>query len=156
MNRTKTLQNYKFFRTFAEKLKANMSKIIKIVRKRPFTSLCLAAITGASMVPVPETPLSNVALMDKWVHFIMYATLSLAVTLDTWRELAAGKKKIQPWSWILPVVWGCLMELAQAYLTTCRSGDWLDALANTIGATIGCCAGIPLVWWLTRRYRGNS
>jgi VanZ family protein len=32
---------------------------------------------------------------------------------------------------------GGMIELAQAYLTTCRSGEWLDLLANSIGVVIG-------------------
>ena len=44
------------------------------------------------------------------------------------------------WLLLLPISQGCLVELAQAYLTTCRSGDWFDALCNTLGVLIG--AGI--------------
>jgi len=37
----------------------------------------------------------------------------------------------------LPIMQGILVELAQAYLTTCRSGDWFDALCNTLGVLVG-------------------
>ena len=56
---------------------------------------------------------------------------------------AAGNKKSNSssaWLLLLPISQGCLVELAQAYLTTCRSGDWFDALCNTLGVLIG--AGI--------------
>ena len=56
---------------------------------------------------------------------------------------AAGHKKSNSssaWLLLLPISQGCLVELAQAYLTTCRSGDWFDALCNTLGVLIG--AGI--------------
>ncbi|MBR3521683.1 MAG: VanZ family protein [Prevotella sp.] len=55
----------------------------------------------------------------------------------------AGHKKgnsSSAWLLLLPISQGCLVELAQAYLTTCRSGDWFDALCNTLGVLIG--AGI--------------
>ncbi|MBR6086758.1 MAG: VanZ family protein [Prevotella sp.] len=55
----------------------------------------------------------------------------------------AGHKKSNSgsvWLLLLPISQGCLVELAQAYLTTCRSGDWFDALCNTLGVLIG--AGI--------------
>lgn len=35
------------------------------------------------------------------------------------------------------------MELAQKYLTTYRSGEWLDALANSIGVLLA--AGVALL-----------
>ena len=40
---------------------------------------------------------------------------------------------------------GILIELAQAYLTTCRSGDWFDAVCNSIGVLLGSLAGY-LIW----------
>jgi len=55
----------------------------------------------------------------------------------------AGHKKSNSgsaWLLLLPISQGCLVEFAQAYLTTCRSGDWFDALCNTLGVLIG--AGI--------------
>ena len=57
---------------------------------------------------------------------------------------AAGHKKSNSssaWLLLLPISQGCLVELAQAYLTTCRSGDWFDALCNTLGVLIGAGIG---------------
>jgi len=57
---------------------------------------------------------------------------------------AAGNKKSNSssaWLLLLPISQGCLVELAQAYLTTCRSGDWFDALCNTLGVLIGAGIG---------------
>mgnify|MGYP000025902655 FL=1 len=45
-----------------------------------------------------------------------------------------------------------LIELAQAYCTTDRSGDWLDLAANAIGAL----AGIVLSGMLTRKMRKKA
>ena len=36
------------------------------------------------------------------------------------------------------------MELAQAYLTTYRSGDWWDFVANSIGVVIGVVLGLAM------------
>ena len=57
---------------------------------------------------------------------------------------AAGNKRSNSssaWLLLLPISQGCLVELAQAYLTTCRSGDWFDALCNTLGVLIGAGIG---------------
>ena len=43
--------------------------------------------------------------------------------------------------YIGPVAMSGLIELAQAYCTTNRSGDWLDLAANAIGALFGIALG---------------
>ena len=43
---------------------------------------------------------------------------------------------------IIASVYGGLMELGQAYLTTSRHGDWLDVYANSFGAL---CAFVLLL-----------
>jgi VanZ family protein len=45
---------------------------------------------------------------------------------------------------VYPILLGGLMELGQAYLTTCRNGDWLDFIANTIGAIIAIPIGAAI------------
>lgn len=90
----------------------------------------------------------------------MYGTLTLTI----WWEYT-GKHKRQYWDimkryrksrnfhWkdlliggmVCPIIMGGLVELAQAYLTTCRSGDWFDVLCNTLGVLLGCLIGTLLV-----------
>ena len=126
---------------------------MKYLRKQPLSILLIIAIWVVCMIPIPETPLNNVAFMDKWTHFIMYATVVIVISSEYGRR----SKRIQ-WSHylvgavLLPVVMGGLVELAQAYLTNgMRSGDWLDFLANSVGVLTGCIVGIPLAMHLTRR-----
>ena len=38
---------------------------------------------------------------------------------------------------IFGIIYGGLIELCQAYLTTDRTGDWIDFIANAIGSYIG-------------------
>lgn len=57
-----------------------------------------------------------------------------------------------PALYIGPVAMSGLIELAQAYCTTDRSGDWLDLAANAIGAL----AGIVLSGMLTRKMRKKA
>jgi hypothetical protein len=42
------------------------------------------------------------------------------------------------------------MELMQAHLTTCRNGDWLDFVANSIGVFITC--GLGILYLLAKRW----
>lgn len=47
-----------------------------------------------------------------------------------------------------------LIELAQAYCTTCRSGDWLDFAANTVGVLLGNVIGFIGLKWIIRPKKG--
>ena len=50
-----------------------MQKMAHIVRKYPLSLLCLALIALLSFTPFfPETPLDDVAFIDKWTHLVMY------------------------------------------------------------------------------------
>lgn len=132
-----------------------------ILRQYPLTILLALVIWVVCLIPVPETPLNEISFIDKWTHFVMYAVLTLVLLYEHRRALrsnvnaatatdrsdvnaaTAGHKKSNSgsaWLLLLPISQGCLVELAQAYLTTCRSGDWFDALCNTLGVLIG--AGI--------------
>jgi len=133
-----------------------------ILRQYPLTILLATAIWVVCLIPVPETPLNEISFIDKWTHFVMYAVLTLVLLYEHRRALrsnvnaatatdrsdvntaTAGHKKSNSgsaWLLLLPISQGCLVELAQAYLTTCRSGDWFDALCNTLGVLIGAGIG---------------
>lgn len=43
-----------------------------MIRKFPFTTLLVLATFTVCMVPIPETPLSGVAFIDKWTHAALY------------------------------------------------------------------------------------
>jgi VanZ family protein len=83
--------------------------------------------------------------MDKWTHFVMYGGLACAAWFDIYRSKTqvptTGKLLL---AIVYPILLGGLMELGQAYLTTCRNGDWLDFIANTIGAVIAIPIGAAI------------
>ena len=49
------------------------------------------------------------------------------------------------WIVLFPIALGGLMELGQAYLTTCRNGDVIDFIANSIGVLIALPIGLFLM-----------
>jgi len=107
------------------------------------------AIIILSTIPIPEVkPLEEVPLIDKWVHFVMYASLSIAMWIDRKNAHQPLSPLFYLWMIVLPSCLGGILELVQAYLTTCRSGEWLDAIADAIGAVIGTvgCFIIGLIW----------
>ena len=118
--------------------------MLSYTKKYPISCLLVAVIWVVCMVPVPETPLNEINLIDKWTHFVMYGVLTVVIWWEykrrhdkiCWKRLVVGGV-------LCPVLMGVLVELAQAYLTTCRSGDWFDALCNSMGVMLG--AGIAAI-----------
>ena len=94
------------------------------------------------LIPVPETPLDNVSMIDKWTHIVMFLTMTLVLLVEHIRhEKKAGLPALElrlssmrflfSYCWIIPSAMGGLIELAQAYLTNgVRSGDFRDFLAD--------------------------
>ena len=123
---------------------------MKRVVSKYFWSI-LASVTAfvLSVVPIPEVPqVEDVPLFDKWVHMLMYAGVALAVWFDIYRNREDKKLTFSVFFWtvLFPILIGGGLELWQAYLTTCRSGEWLDFYADTIGALIA----LPIGLWLIR------
>lgn len=109
----------------------------------------LASLTAfvLSVIPIPEVPeLGDVPLIDKWVHFLMYGGVASAVWLDYYR--CRDSRRVTPtvllWAVVWPILLGGLLELWQRYLTDCRSGEWLDFVADTIGTLLA----LPLGLWV--------
>ena len=119
-----------------------------ILKDYILTTLVSAVIIVLSTIPIPEqAPLGDVPLIDKWVHMVMYAGLVFMM----WIDHVVRNKRTFSWTarlvmLLYAIALGGAMELVQAYLTTCRSGDWIDFEADAVGALIGklVCAGLNL------------
>ena len=114
-----------------------------------FTILTTIAITLLSVLPfTEETPLDEVPFIDKWVHMVMYAGLAFMM----WVDMKCYKRRpsTTPYAmmFVYPTLLGGLLELVQAYCTTCRSGEWFDFLADSLGSLIMtvCCYIVSFVW----------
>ena len=109
-------------------------------------------------MPIPETPLSHVKLIDKWTHLVMYGGLCLTIWIDRARlGIANNRKGTVIYAVALPIVMGGLIELVQAYCTGgMRSGEWLDWAADTLGVAIGQPIGILLAMCLAKWKRGHA
>ena len=123
-----------------------------IIRKYRVSLFLIAAILTVCIIPLPETPMDDVPMMDKWTHFVMFGVLSLCIIAEYvyWhrkpkaRDVALG-------GMLLPFALGGLIELVQAYCTGGnRSGDIMDWLADGIGVLIGAAIGSLLVYYRAR------
>ena len=121
---------------------------MKLILRYKYSVLVALVIIILSTIPIPEIKhLEGVPLIDKWVHFLMYAVMSVAMWIDQRNSTQPLSITYYLWMLIIPSCLGGILELVQAYLTTCRSGEWLDAIADTIGAVIGT-VGCYLIRWI--------
>ena len=85
----------------------------------------------------------EVPLADKWTHMVMYGALTLAIWFDYRRSHKHwNTAKLVLLAFLAPIAMGGILELIQAHLTTCRSGEWMDFAANTIGVCLGTVGGL--------------
>ena len=134
---------------------------MKYIRHHIFSLLTLLLIAVLSLMPAQEFPQTDIKFADKWAHWVMYGFLTLVMGIDYvlrgeyLRAKASAHRKEEQvhkgkgtaiWQFlvifIVASVYGGLMELGQAYLTTSRNGDWFDVLANSFGAL---CALVLLI-----------
>jgi VanZ family protein len=121
-----------------------MQDMTNFVRKYPFSLLCILLIWTLSLLPFfPETPLDDVAFIDKWTHLVMYGGTCCVI----WWEYLHSHQKVNYnrlflFAWLAPILMSGLLELLQEYCTTTRSGEWIDLLANTTGVTLAALIGL--------------
>lgn len=105
----------------------------RIFRFYPLTILVVAVVMVLCLMPIEDPPLKDVPLIDKWTHMVLFGGICSVLVL----ELTLNRR--EKFRWIAPIaaaLYGGLVELMQAYLTTCRSGEWLDFVADAIGAVV--------------------
>ena len=123
-----------------------------IIMAYPFATCLILVIWVVCLMPVPETPLNNLTLFDKWVHISMYAVM--------WAEYLRHHEKLNKTRlfigvFLAPLLMGGLIELAQANCTGGnRSGDWLDFAANSIGVVMGNLIGMLLARCFAKGKKG--
>lgn len=125
----------------------------------PFTWLIFIAVMVLSLMPVPEMPILEFRLADKWTHILMYFGQAGAVWLDYMRlhglrftpwpkgpsADALDRKRLCIGAFWCPFLMGGIVELLQAYCTGgTRSGDWFDWLADAIG--------VVAAWYVCKFY----
>ena len=97
-------------------------------------ALGIAAVVVASLLPAPELP--DLRVSDKSEHFSAYALLAAGAVQLYARRL----------SWfavcIALALLGIGLEFAQGVLTTTRTMDAADALANSLGVLAGLATSL--------------
>ncbi len=135
-------------------MKVIMRKIYEKARWYFLSLLCIVAIWVLCLIPIPDTPLSQVNMIDKWTHFVMYGGFCMVIWVEYGRHhIRFNWPRCVFWALLMPLVMGGLIEIVQAY-SGYRSGDWADFLSDAIGVALGQLIGIPLAMYLSKRNRG--
>ena len=107
-----------------------------IVRNRSYMNYIPAVCitVGIAIMSLTESSyMPSVSLNDKVIHALLYAVLAAAWWLAIKRPV---------WIIVGVTLYGALLELFQHYCTLTRSGEWLDLLADFVGATIAIILAI--------------
>ena len=73
-----------------------MNNLFHSVTKYPFSCLCVLFIWTLCFIPIPQTPLDNISMIDKWTHIVMYGGICGVI----WLEYLAKHKKVK-WNEII-------------------------------------------------------
>lgn len=111
-----------------------------------FSCAFIVIILILCFIPIPDSPLSHVTLIDKWTHAVLYLVLGLLILTEQLRAKKKAKlSSLIYWIWLFPIAMGGIIEVLQATCTGGRrSGEWLDFVADGIGSTLALLIGILL------------
>lgn len=95
---------------------------------------------------------------DKFAHFTFFLVFSFALGHDFWvQRVDFATKKMMFWAIIVPILYGGLIEIMQATLTTTRSGDIEDLFFDALGTFCGFfLAKIFVPKWFERENFGGA
>ncbi len=135
------------YSTFVYETGKNMSySVIRYSAVPLFISLIILYL--CCFIPVkdiPEVTIDFLIPTDKIVHFCMYLGLSVATAIN----YIHGERgfvntfKLLIIAFLLPILYGGVIELLQHYYFPPREGDWFDFLAGTLGSL----SALPIVFW---------
>ncbi len=114
------------------------SALFVLVKRFPLTILCVALIWYLCLFRPPRVEvLEEISGFDKLVHISMYLGTCCVLWMEYFRarcHWSLPKRAII--AVIAPICMSGIIELAQTYLTTYRSGDWADFAANSFGVLL--------------------
>jgi VanZ family protein len=108
-----------------------------MLRKNIFSilvALLIMYLSLANAQTFEKVPTFNIPCADKIVHFLMYFGLMSVMILENRFSLKTIRQLFL--AGIIPFAYGILMEILQGTLTTTRSADVFDALADGTGVLV--------------------
>lgn len=119
-------------------------RIYELIPRWVPTGAVSASIMYLTLVPrpLPDDMPELFPGADKVVHALMFGALAGAIVLDRRRgsdSLRWGRVAL--WSAVIASAAGGVIELLQGAMGMGREGDWMDFIADIIGAAIGAVIG---------------
>lgn len=114
-----------------------------MLRRFPLTLFCIALIWYLCLFKPPTLRISTFTGFDKFVHISMYLGTCSVFWFEYFRcKTKLSKSRLFLLAVLAPILMSGLIELAQAYLTTYRGGDWLDFAANSFGVLLALAGAV--------------
>lgn len=117
------------------------SKFICLIARKYYMNYVPAVVltVGIAILSLTEsTNMPSVSLNDKAIHGLFYTLLAVLWTLPLIKSsIINHQSSIYIVVLLGTTAYGALLEVLQHYCTLTRSGEWLDVLADFIGALIG-------------------
>lgn len=127
------------------------------IKQYTLSLICMVVIWILCLVPIPETPLSQINMVDKWTHIVMFGGWCTVLWLEYGlHHQVINMKRTIPYAIIFPILMGGLIEIVQQTCTGGnRSGDFIDFIADAIGVAMGAAIGIPLALMISKRNKDS-
>lgn len=106
--------------------------------KHYWKSLFIASlIFYVSIIHIPsDAPFISFPYIDKIVHLFMYFSMAVMLYWDS-RKLNLSLQKLILLAFLLPSLYGGLIEILQENFFPPRSGSWDDFACDCVGALLG-------------------
>jgi VanZ family protein len=126
-----------------------MLRDIKKLLERNALTLAILATIFIGILSLSAVPKLNIGLGiksgDKYLHFIAYFGLS-----SIWYFALKDKIQKRLYNFFVPlalIFYGIILEGLQSGITTYRTGDIYDALANTVGVIVSLVVFKRIIKW---------
>ena len=131
--------------------------MMHFIKQYTLSFICMVVIWILCLVPIPETPLSQINMVDKWTHIVMFGGWCTVLWLEYGlHHQVINMKRTIPYAIIFPILMGGLIEIVQQTCTGGnRSGDFIDFIADAIGVALGAAIGIPLAQMISKRNKDS-
>jgi len=128
--------------------------VLKQIRYRIGFISWMVFITVLSLVSFEDDNSLDISIpyFDKLVHFTFYFVASILGGLFG-KEISKGplsKTRVLGISFVGLVFYGIIIEVIQSSMTTYRSGELMDVMANSVGALLGTL----LIWGVFSKRSG--
>ena len=95
-----------------------------------FTFFLLLLTATMHFIKPPSIEVTSIFGMDKFLHFLMFFSLSL------WSCFVFSKEEIKLFLFFL-ILYGLMLELIQMAFFPLRSFEWMDWLFDALGVLVG-------------------